>query len=858
MRKSIFARMLAFLLGFLLLAGIAPTVAAEETYSDISGHWAKAAIERWSSRGVLLGSNGKFRPNDTVTRAELSVILNRLLKYPTGDYPIFLDLTGDEWFYDDMTALARQGILENSVSIAKGYVQLDRAEAIRMIALSFGIDITMDFDGPGAFTDVKGLYRYAVAMRNYGFIDGFPDGSFQPARNITRAEVVTILDNMITGWIDKPGVYEEPLGKGVLVSAPNVTLKNQDLAYLFVAPGVGSGSVTVSGGDVSGSVQFVVAPDKTALIIEPGSSGEGRMAFTKLEPHFDTRFARGTGVSGNPYIIETQAQLELLQGRVKYPNWHIYDSYSIPHVALGNDITLTGLWLPMSGSYFFYGRGHTIRGLNVYLSDTDPDASIPFPYNNAVNAGLFGYLRGGAFDLNVEGVIRVELSRGSSVKAGGVAGCMDYLGSSTIRHDSLGYNAKVDISVEGARTVAAGCVFGENNIIAIVGSSASGDIVITANPISGSDVDAGLFVGYGNYSSIINSKSSGSVRITSGSSSGTVHAGGLAGKVSSSNLTNCLSSATVYAEGGTVSAGGIAGAGKSATNCTSSGDVTAISHARSYDAAYGNVRDDAIAGGVIGQAMDTKISGCSASGKIAARGGRYTNAGGVVGLLERAGTTSPTIFSRMENSYATGAVTAADSLLQCNAGGAAGYMHNSFADNCWASGNVSASGDPVYFNAVGGFAGSIYENTEVNNCFASGSVSSRVGYASIGGFVGRFGGKVANCYATGEVIDYEAPPGVEEGLVGSIRSGSESMRQCADLIKTSRSFPMFVDAPDVSRPAFVSLTLQQISQEATYASRGWDFKEIWKMPASGSYRLPILRGVGESEQMAQPMPAHLK
>jgi len=30
------------------------------------------------------------------------------------------------------------------------------------------------------------------------------------------------------------------------------------------------------------------------------------------------------------------------------------------------------------------------------------DASIPFPYNNAVNAGLFGYLRGGAFDLNRE------------------------------------------------------------------------------------------------------------------------------------------------------------------------------------------------------------------------------------------------------------------------------------------------------------------------------------------------------------------------------------------------------------------------------------------------------------------------
>lgn len=46
---------------------------------DFCGHWAEAAIRRCMARGLLRGyPDGSFRPEQTVTRAELATVLDRL------------------------------------------------------------------------------------------------------------------------------------------------------------------------------------------------------------------------------------------------------------------------------------------------------------------------------------------------------------------------------------------------------------------------------------------------------------------------------------------------------------------------------------------------------------------------------------------------------------------------------------------------------------------------------------------------------------------------------------------------------------------------------------------------------------
>ena len=52
-----------------------------ERYEDVSKNdWYYDAVEKVSEAGMMQGSDGKFRPNDTVTRAEMATILSRLLE----------------------------------------------------------------------------------------------------------------------------------------------------------------------------------------------------------------------------------------------------------------------------------------------------------------------------------------------------------------------------------------------------------------------------------------------------------------------------------------------------------------------------------------------------------------------------------------------------------------------------------------------------------------------------------------------------------------------------------------------------------------------------------------------------------
>lgn len=55
---------------------------ANEKNSDYTGHWAEKAIKNIIDKKIMVGSgDGKFRPNDNLTRAELAQTIENLLKY---------------------------------------------------------------------------------------------------------------------------------------------------------------------------------------------------------------------------------------------------------------------------------------------------------------------------------------------------------------------------------------------------------------------------------------------------------------------------------------------------------------------------------------------------------------------------------------------------------------------------------------------------------------------------------------------------------------------------------------------------------------------------------------------------------
>jgi hypothetical protein len=82
---------------------------------------------------------------------------------------------------------------------------------------------------------------------------------------------------------------------------------------------------------------------------------------------------------------------------------------------------------------------------------------------------------------------------------------------------------------------------------------------------------------------------------------------------------------------------------------------------------------------------------------------------------------------------------------------------------------------------------------------------------------------------------------------------------CADLTDNDKGYPFLFDESKDSDYAINKLELKNISRESSYTKYGWDFAVVWKITSSGSnYKLPILRGSFEKEQLTITMPAHLR
>ncbi|MDG0814153.1 S-layer homology domain-containing protein [Cohnella rhizosphaerae] len=109
-------------------------------YSDTKGHWAEPAIDVLTAAGVVEGvGNGAFKPNQQISRAEISAILARLM---------VLDQTAEEINFPDTT-----------YSWARAYIE---------------------------------------QMAGADIVRGLDDGKFYPGAAATREQAVTMILRMLT------------------------------------------------------------------------------------------------------------------------------------------------------------------------------------------------------------------------------------------------------------------------------------------------------------------------------------------------------------------------------------------------------------------------------------------------------------------------------------------------------------------------------------------------------------------------------------------------------------------------------------------------------------------------------------
>lgn len=237
-------------------------VAAKGTYSDTQGTWAEAAIERWSGYGMIQGNNGKFDPNGDLTRGQMATMLTRLLKLAAAESAGFSDITDETWCADAVNRCAAAGIMLGNNGKAMPNAPITRQEAMVMLARALGVAPVTDTKALAKFADADkaGTFAqgYLAALVEAGIVKGTAEGKLDPLSNITRAEMVTIVDRLIAHYADTDGMTVDAKDGGlVLVVAKNVKVVNAPEGTKVVVAKDAAG-LTVNGVDVAGGQLYVV------------------------------------------------------------------------------------------------------------------------------------------------------------------------------------------------------------------------------------------------------------------------------------------------------------------------------------------------------------------------------------------------------------------------------------------------------------------------------------------------------------------------------------------------------------------------------------------------------------------------
>ena len=150
-----------------------------------------------------------FRPDDNMTRAEAAqMFYNLLLDQDVAVTETFSDVPADAWYADAVNTLATLGMV---TGVGDGRYdpdsQITRAE-FTAIAMRFA---DLETGGDNIFSDVAEsawYYDYVIGSIQYGWITGYPDGTFRPDATITRAEVTTIVNRMLGRSADESFIDE--------------------------------------------------------------------------------------------------------------------------------------------------------------------------------------------------------------------------------------------------------------------------------------------------------------------------------------------------------------------------------------------------------------------------------------------------------------------------------------------------------------------------------------------------------------------------------------------------------------------------------------------------------------------------
>lgn len=256
--------------------------AKADSLPELNGHWSQSAFQRWHGYGIVEGDDRGMRPDDAMMVSEFAALLSRTMGYTKQAENRYADLKGDEWYAPYILQLTAAGILEGDGVNCNATELMSRERATVLFARALGIrpseapNLNSFVDGDSAAEWSAG---YIDAMAKAGIIQGVGNDTLALGANITRASVVTVLDNAVAEYVTEEDAQITGDVDGILlVAADGVTVKDASVSgSLLLAPKAGEAAFTVEDSTLKSNLLVETGGAEVSLT---GTEVQGEIALT--------------------------------------------------------------------------------------------------------------------------------------------------------------------------------------------------------------------------------------------------------------------------------------------------------------------------------------------------------------------------------------------------------------------------------------------------------------------------------------------------------------------------------------------------------------------------------------------------
>ena len=158
-----------------------------------------------ASKGFIVGRNSSiFAPDDTCTRADFTIVLVKMLGLNITANGNYADVEAGKYYYNYVSTAMTNGIEAGVVNgLFRPTESITREEIMVMVYKSLakvGVQMNTDTQCLAKYTDsamIAEENKAAVAaLINLGAVAGDSDTTISPAKNITRAQMAVLLNNV--------------------------------------------------------------------------------------------------------------------------------------------------------------------------------------------------------------------------------------------------------------------------------------------------------------------------------------------------------------------------------------------------------------------------------------------------------------------------------------------------------------------------------------------------------------------------------------------------------------------------------------------------------------------------------------